>query len=464
MQDESRLTRRTFVAGALISLPVLAAGAGAASAAEQSADARPLPLFIRPRLLMGVYGLVSTSLVSGGTYSGTVEVLAQFDLAKIKPLSVLVAIGPSVREMRPIGTSGVWRAAPWDTTEKLGIPGELSPNNYCAWVTFTVTTSTSTTSTPVFPVYTGNYSYGTLPNRGWQPELGWAADYSSREAWLASFSSPVIGERWTSLVDDPVLGKSRKAIRATIPDFARFDSDQPTQSPRFQAQQSTSSPYRGLNEGHEFYVGFSVYVPTRNSSAYGSGGFPSVALSRANETNKHIAIFQIFGPQASAPTKYPAGRGPITVINANRTASTDPTDRFQISANALNGGDQEPVIDFGYNRGAWTDIVLGFRVSADIKRGWMEAYLNQGASSTVRPVKLFGGRTRIPRVSLWPEWSSPAVPVTYSNGTAIVGGSANHRTDMQIYRAPSAYNEVTLFHTAHRVGPDVESVDPRSYA
>ena len=196
----------------------------------------------------------------------------------------------------------------------------------------------------------------------------------------------------------------------------------------------------------------------------GSAGFPTVGISDPLKTNKHIAIFQMFGPQAVQPNRYPTGRGAITIIDANRNSDADPVDRFHIDANQLNGGDPAPLVEFSYNRGAWTDIVIGIRMSADIHRGWIEVYLNQGEHTEVQPVRLFGGKTRLPRVTAWPESSAPPVPDAYDDGQLITGGSSQHRTDMQIYRAADTYDEVTLLHTGHRIGPTVESVDPRSYA
>ncbi|WP_243075671.1 hypothetical protein [Microbacterium sp. SS28] len=414
--------------------------------------------------MAGVWAIQSASLTPDASYKGIVPLTVQFDLGAGIPSAVSVSLGRTSRPMTRIGGTNIWQAAPWDTTRRLRDTSTLSPSNYCAWVQVHATYSGAPQSTQPFPVYTANYDYGGLADRSWNPQIEWAADYSSMSAWLASFTGTIFGRSYASLVNDPVRGKSRKAIKVTLPDSARFDSDQPTNSPRFQAQQPTASPWRGVTEGDTFYVGFAVYVPKTNSSAAGSGGFPTVRVSDPEKTNKHIAIFQMFGPQASEPTSYPAGRGAITIIDANRNSEAEAPDRFHIDANQLNGGDPGFLVDFGYNRGAWTDIVLGIKMSADIQRGWIEVYLNQGEHSSVQPVRLFGGKTRLPRVTAWPSWSKPAVPATYVGGELVTGGSYSHRTDMQIYRSPTAYDEVTLLHTGHSVGPTPESVDPRSYA
>ncbi|MFH8253125.1 hypothetical protein ACH3VR_22345 [Microbacterium sp. B2969] len=416
-----------------------------------------------PRYAGTVPGFPATlSLTPGASYKGTVALTAQFDPG-VTPSSVTMTLGRYTRTLTRVGTTALWSAPAWDTTKRLADLTLDSPSNYCAWVRVQAVIGGVVQSTQPFQVYTANYSYGALADRGWVDSSAWAADYTSWDAWLASFTATVFGVKYASLVTDPVRA-ARKAIKVTVPDSARFDLDQPTNSPRFQAQQPTLNSGCGFYEGQEFYVGFSIYVPKTNSSAAGSGGFPSVSLSNPGETNKHISIFQMYGPQATNPTQYPTGRGAITIIDANRTSSTDAKDRFHIDANQLNGGDPGYLVDFGYNRGAWTDIVLGFRMSADIRKGWIEAYLNQGGYKSVQPVTLFGGLTRLPRVTAWPETSNPAVPDSYDTGVLVTGGSKRHRTDMQIYRSPTAYQEVTLLHTAHKVGPSPEAVDPRSYA
>ncbi|MFH8249530.1 hypothetical protein ACH3VR_04085 [Microbacterium sp. B2969] len=460
--DDAGLTRRSLFRSAAWGLPLLVAGA---SAVAPGAHAATGPVaYANPRPLRNDLGLMATlSLKPGQTYKGAVPLTIQFDPGVPTPTSVTMTLGRYTRQLKRVGTSSLWSADPWDTTKRLAYPDLGSPSNYMAWVRADAVISGMTHSSPTFSVYTGNYSYGALPDKGWSDSMAWAADYSSWSAWLDSFTATVIGVKYASMVQDPIR-RGRKAIKVTVPDYARLDADQPTKSPRFQAQQSTLAPGAGIFEGQEFYVGFSTFVPKVDSSAAGSGGFPSVRLSDAGETNLHIAIFQMYGPQASSPTQYPSGRGAITIIDANRTADSDPLDRFHIDANQLNGGDPGFVVDFGYNRGAWTDIVLGFKMSADVRKGWIEVYLNQGGYTSVQPVTLFGGLTRLPRVSAWPESSTPAVPASYVGGTLVQGGSRRHRTDMQLYRSPTAYQEATMLHTAHRVGPSPEAVDPKSYA
>lgn len=395
---------------------------------------------------------------------GVVPLAVELDTCLGTPSQVAIVVGERVFPATRDGQTRVWRAPAWDTRVKLEAPDAGSPSNHLAWIRAEATAAGTTHRTALLPVFTANYDYGPLPDGGWRPELAWAADYSGTKAdWLAGFAGPVPGSAYASLVADPIRGASRKVIKVSLPDSAKNDADQPTGSPRFQAQQPTTPSTKGFFEGDEFCVGFAVLVPASSSAAVGGGGFPSVNVSRTN-TEQHIAIFQMYGPQASSPTDYPSGRGAITILDANRRVASDPIDRFHIEANQLNGGDPGLVVEFPYNRGQWTDVVLCMHMSASIKRGWLEVWLNQGQSTTVQPVPLIGGKLRLPRVTAWPETSTPAVPPSLVNGTLVQGGSRRHRTDMQIYRSPTAYDEVTLFHTAHRVGPTPASVDPRSYA
>lgn len=447
------ISRRALIAGAaLLSVPALVRPATVAPAPPAVTEA-----FDPGPTARGI----TCSLQPESTVRGVVPINVRVDPARGIPVGVTIQLGPSRREMWLVGDT--WHAEDWDTTRKLADPASASPSNFCAWVTVTVDFGSHSISTEEFAVFTGNYDYPSTTTPVWRDSLGWRADYSSYAAWLSSYDARIVGRSYADLVPDPDRPSSRRAVAVSLPDTARLDSDQPTSSPRFQAAQPLVDG-AGIGEGDAFYVGFSVYVPTVDSSAPDAGGFPAVDLSDPGTTNRHVAIFQLYGPQARTPSNFPSGRGAALIIDAQRASADDPRDRFRIAANQLNGGDPRPVIDFGYNRGQWTDIVLGIGVSADVRRGWLEVYLNDGTSDRVRAVPLFGGRTRVPRVLRWPDASIPAVPPLDVGGEPVRGGSHDLHTDLQIYRSPRVYDEVTLIHTAHAVGPTVESVDPRSYS
>ena len=397
------------------------------------------------------------TLQVGGSYaslSGTKRVTVSV-AAGYTPSKVTLTIGQTDFSMKKSGSTWFFD---WDTTKKISDQTQLNPSNYLGWLKATAVFSTFTDVTPLTPVYVENYSYGTLAAGGYRPDVAFTADYSSKDAWAASYQV-LYGSRYANIVPDPT-GLKRNVLMTTLPDSARFDDDQPTNSPRFQSQQSTTPSTRGFYEGDEYYVGFSVFVPLKDSSAIGSYGFPHVAVSDPGETNWHIAIFQKYGPQATSPTDYPDGRGSAFIIDANRKSVSDPFDKFHIQGNQLNGGDPGLVAEWNYNRGRWTDIVLGVHESADIRRGWIELYINQGDG--LKQIPLFG-LMRLPRVTLWPMSSTPAVPATTMNNMAVVGGSKRHRTDLQMYRSPTAYPEATLGYYGHKVGSSVGVVDPHTY-
>lgn len=456
------VSRRTLLRAGAWAVPGLAASAAlaadpaAATSLEAVGSARPVPAArtnARPAAAFGAFR--SFSLVDGETYTGVVPIQIEIDERFGDPSLVRVTLGRQNRIARRLENSRIWATDDWDTMRKLGDPAQVSPSNYLVWAqVHAVFAGLEYVSDPIH-VYTGNYDYGVLSSVGWSPELAWEADYSSNEAFDESHEASIVGQRYSRIVPDPIRPRRRNAMLSFTPDVGDYGA---TGQPRFQSQ-SPSAWY----EGHEGYVGFSILVPERDSSRYLAGGFPHVDLSDPGDTNRHIAIFQIYGPQASQPSDYPAGRGASTIIDANRNTESDPIDRFHIAANQLNGGDPGYLIDFDYNRGKWTDIVLGFHMSADVKRGWIEVYLNLGDHDAVQPIPLFGGMLRLPRVTAWPQTSTPPVPPTYDDGVLVTGGSRRNRTDMQVYRSRSAYDQVFLYQTAHKIGPTVESVDPRSY-
>ncbi len=449
---------------AALGLPALAAsGFVLAACTPDTLLPNPTPSArAEPRRLLELPGLLSVTPAPNSTQTGVAPVAVTFS-ADVSVTEVTLCVGKlqlALDETAP----GIWKGTGWNTLARPAAPELVSPSDFCAWVRIAATIDGTPQESSLFPVFTGNYNYGELPSPGWHGALAWSADYTDIDRWRASYSGRVVGAAYASLIADPLVGAVRNVVTASIPDEAAADRDQPTPSPRFQAAQPTDGTTAGLDEGNEFYVGFSVFVPSVDSAEHGAGGFPTVVPSTAGSTDNHIAIYQLYGPQAATPVSYPRGRGAIINLDANRTSDAESGEQFGIRANQLNGGDPWPLVEFGYNRGAWTDIVIGMRLSADIRHGWIEVHLNQGATASVRPAPLFGGRTRVPRVGLWPESSVPAVPETTVDGVTVTGGSSDQSTQMQIYRRTGVYPEVTLLHTAHRVGPTVESVDPGSYA
>lgn len=368
---------------------------------------------------------------SGSRVAGIVPIDARVTGGPVE--SVTVVIGdPSTGTRRafPAGAD-VWRVL-WDTRKQLSDGRTPNPADAAYWFSVSAVVDGLPVQSEQRMVTTGNvpalHSNAAAVTGGWRKQLAWSAKYDGTfDDWRKSHSA-TIGSRHARLLDDPVLGSARRAIRVDLPNSAKHDSDQPIRTTvRFQ-----SSGPRTIVEGDEFCVGFAYYLPD---------DFPAV-YPRKDPTNPHgidatgyIAIFQFYGP--------PYVQGSPLVLHANRRTTADPVDEMNIRGNSLNPGDPGDFLALPYRRGRWTDVVLRIRASTSIDHGWMEAYVNQGESTHVRQLTVNGLR-RVPRV-LRRHDSQP------------------FRTDMQVYRVVDRIPNVTMWHTGHKIARTVAEADPRSY-
>jgi hypothetical protein len=345
--------------------------------------------------------------------------------------NVRIVIGPPEYGTRPTtGAGNREYTYAWDTTRKLVDGVTATPSDSIFWITAYAIVDGVQLKAPYIAVFTANRPVSALRSAsGWRPELAWAANYSgSLATWKAS-QFATIGSAYATVGDDPVLGAARRVLKVSVPESAKYDADQPTSSTvRFQS----SSP-RVLRDGDEFCVGF-AFLP--------SADFPTVyppddpANPAGPAGTSYIALFQFYGP--------PYTRGSPFLLQANRNTPADPLDEFVVKANELNAGDPWPFLSLPYRRGRWTDVVFRIRLSSSIEEGWIETYVNQGASTTVQPQPFVNGRLRVPRVLLRAD-------------------SEAARTDMQIYRVVNRFERVTVWHTGHRIAATVAEADPRSY-
>lgn len=318
--------------------------------------------------------------------------------------------------------------ATWDSTVKLVDRSTPTPGDALYWVTARASVDGVDLTAPYVPLVTANRPVDGLPAGGWRPELAWEADYDGTLEDYARSHSAVIGLAHASLEDDPT-GRPRRVLRASVPDSAADDADQPTEGTvRFQA-----AGRRAIVEGDELCVGWSFLL---------GDDFPTVhpADDPANPDGPrgtgYVALFQLYGP--------PYTQGSPLVLHADRRSPAEPLDELVIRGNELNPGDPFPLLAIPYRRGRWTDVVLRLRASRSIESGWIEAYVNQGEAGAVRPVPFVGGLLRVPRVLLRAD-------------------SEPFRTDMQVYRVAGRLERVTVWHTAHRVARTVAAADPRTY-
>lgn len=372
------------------------------------------------------------SPAGGARVSGKVEVEVKVS-GGVFVSDVAVVIGSAETGTRAAGSTGSRTFSyTWDTTERMD-DGHPSPSDSLFWISAKATVDGIEVDSPRISVTTANHKeltqLASSAASGWRPELAWAANYSGSLAQWKSSHNAVIGASYATLQNDPVLGSRRRVIKASVPESAKDDPDQATETTvRFQ-----SCGKRNIVEGDEFCVGFAfmppadfprVYPPKDPSNPHGPEG------------TSYIAIFQFYGP--------PYVQGSPFVLHANRTSIQDPVDEFVIRGNELNPGDPAEFLAIPYRRGRWTDVVFRFHVSTSIDRGWVEAYVNQGESTAVRPVQFSNGLHRVPRVLLRPE-------------------SEAFRTDLQVYRVIERFERVSMWFAGHQVTRTVVDADPRSY-
>jgi hypothetical protein len=363
--------------------------------------------------------------------SGTVDVLVQVSGgSRVGEVTVVIGLPEAgTRTATRVGNR-TYRVR-WDTTRKLVDADVAAPADALFWITAYAEVDGVQVDAPYVAVTTANRSSaarGRVPAGGWRPELAWAADYGGSTGRWRESHPVVVGSAYAEVLDDPVLGAARRVIGVSVPDSAKHDADQPTDTTvRFQA----SSP-RTVVEGDEFCVGFAFLPPP---------DFPTVfpdddPTNPGDRATGYIALFQLYGP--------PYDHGSAFVLHANRRSVDDPVDEFTVRGNELNPGDPVAFLTLPYRRGRWTDVVFKLRASSSIERGWVETYVNQGESTSVRPVRLADGTVRLPRVLLRPD-------------------SEAFRTDLQLYRVNGRFDRVSIFFAGHRIARTVADADPGSY-
>ena len=269
-----------------------------------------------------------------------------------------------------------------------GPSGGRIPEQLLRWVQVAATYAGVPQTTALFPVYTANYDYGDLPDVGWKPELQWRRTFVPRGV------ARLVRRRRLRQV---LRLARRRSCSGADPQGDQGDAarqcalrhGQPTSAPR-SSPAADRRAVGGISEDRSSTWARRLRPTT--TPARSDGRLPAVGISDALKTNKHIAIFQMFGPQAVQPNRYPTGRGAITIIDANRNSDAEPIDASTSTAISSTAATLPPRrIRLQPRR--WTDIVIGIRMSADVHRGWIEVYLNQG-EHRVQPVPLFGGKMR----------------------------------------------------------------------
>lgn len=220
---------------------------------------------------------------------------------------------------------------------------------------------------------------------------------------LSSYRAVIHPER-ISIVNDPVLGATRKVMKMTV-----FDTDTgPTSNPRAQVE-----PPANLVNGSEFWFGFGLYLPA-DWPVFPAGGWSTLA--------------EIYGP--------PYGGHSPAVLGVWKD-----DDDIVMNRNSNNGSDypwRMPVL-----RGQWIDFAWHVKLSTDPTVGFYELDVNTGSGWESQ---LLNGATRMYMSTL----------------DSTNSGGPNH-APLKLYRGAGLFEVLTCYFANHRVGLSRAKVDPRSF-
>lgn len=226
-----------------------------------------------------------------------------------------------------------------------------------------------------------------------------------------------------TIVDDPILGASRKVINMTIHEA---DGGGGTSHDRPRGQLVTPI---ALTEGTDFWVGSGLLLPV---------GYPQV--TKATGFN---AFLQIMG---TPTTGYPPVQFGF-VGNAGKFGWRREPAKGEVWA-----------LDIAPQYGAWMDIVMHVKMSANPAVGFVEFWINKGSGYVQQSLTPSPGDTLVGN-RLYTTTITPGAQVTPL------------RNDLQNYRTEGMYDVSTAYHTDIRRilatgndAADLAAVSPGSYA
>lgn len=206
-----------------------------------------------------------------------------------------------------------------------------------------------------------------------------------------------------TIVDDPVLGASRKVAR-----FQTLNTDiLPTANPRTQVE----SPYN-IAEGNEAWLGFALLFPA---------GFP------LPYPNGWINFCELYGPPFNGSPPWGIGMNPGT------------------SQVKLARNDGSPIAwRLEATTGLWMDFAFRTRQASHTRQGFLEIWLNVGAGWTQQ--SFADGTTR---------FYFPTIDASNNSG--------GNSWIIQNYRQVDTADDVTVYFAAHRLGRSLAEVDAHSH-
>jgi hypothetical protein len=227
---------------------------------------------------------------------------------------------------------------------------------------------------------------------------------------LSAYPVAIHRERM-SIVQDPVLGATRKVLKMTV-----YNSDTgPTQDPRAQLE----TP-KFLHERDTFYVGFSAMFGTDWNWKMCPGCW--------------VTFHQIYGPPYN-------GQGPTNLnVKSNKDSGRPNITWERTQTFGFDHPFETPLVPM-----KWYDFVWHEKLSRDPKRGYVELWMNGG-----------DGWRRVP---LNGHPSLSMATMIDANGSATQGNASI----IALYRRAGMTPVASVYFAEHRVGTSFDSVKPHSY-
>lgn len=361
----------------------------------------------------GVYGSIRFGMsgynlqMRDGAYDVTLRMAETYHSSKGKRLFDVKLEDTSVLSKFDVFAAAGGKFKAVDRTFRVTVKGGNLDVDYTARVDKPLVSAISVTPVPTTasptPVPTTASPTTPAPIAG---RLVFDADVARKG--LAAYSSTHNANR-VSIVNDPVLGDTRKVLRFTVYDT----DDQLTGNPRAQLETS-----KFWGKGDEYYVGASYYFPR---------DFPM-----QQDTKQWVNLGEVYG----APY---AGASPNSLFVKRVSNGT------QVIAWQRNG-------NYGWDRpfevplvkGRWHDFVLRIKLSDDPTVGYTEAWSNTGGGW--QQLKL-NGQNRLHGKTM-----------DASNS----GGLNYHK--IAHYRSKGMWPVATHYTADHKIGTSFEAVAPRSYS